>query len=99
MIKGHRTATARAVFETIEADRRWCLTGTPIQNTVEDLYALSRFLRLEPFDDYQWFNRTIVRPLKSRYPVGFERLQVLIRSWCLRRTKDMSITDPGTGAP
>lgn len=36
---------------------------------------------------------TILRPLKNRDVVGFERLQVLLRFWCLRRTKDMSILD------
>eukprot|EP00927_Polykrikos_kofoidii_P040089 TRINITY_DN34327_c0_g2_i1.p1 TRINITY_DN34327_c0_g2~~TRINITY_DN34327_c0_g2_i1.p1 ORF type:complete len:1077 (+),score=209.48 TRINITY_DN34327_c0_g2_i1:61-3291(+) len=98
-IKGHRTATAQAVFDIISAERRWCLTGTPIQNTVEDIFSLSRFLRLEPFDQLQWFNRTIVRPLKSGDAVGFERLQVLLRTWCLRRTKDMQILDPISGSP
>ena len=36
---------------------------------------------------------TILRPLKNRDVVGFERLQVLLRSWCLRRTKDMRASD------
>lgn len=98
VIKNHRTATSKAVCETIVAERRWCLTGTPIQNGIEDIYALARFLRLEPFDHFEWFNRTIVRPFKSRDVSGFERLQVLLRTWCLRRTKDMAITDPETGA-
>jgi len=98
-IKGHRTATAKAVFELISAERRWCLTGTPIQNSVEDLYSLAKFLRLEPFDRFEWFNRTIVRPLKSSDPVGFERLQVVLRTWCLRRTKGMQILDPASGLP
>lgn len=99
VIKGHKTATARAVFDIVAAERRWCLTGTPIQNSVEDIYSLARFLRLEPFDKIEWFNRTISRPLKSRDIVGFERLQILLRTWCLRRTKGMSIRDPNTGAP
>jgi len=99
VIKSHRTATSKAVSDLLVAERRWCLTGTPIQNSIEDLFALSRFLRLEPFDQFEWFNRTIARPLKIRDVVGLERLQVLLRMWCLRRTKDMSILDPATGAP
>eukprot|EP00747_Dinoflagellata_sp_TGD_P094869 gnl/TRDRNA2_/TRDRNA2_166268_c0_seq1.p1 gnl/TRDRNA2_/TRDRNA2_166268_c0~~gnl/TRDRNA2_/TRDRNA2_166268_c0_seq1.p1 ORF type:complete len:672 (-),score=124.39 gnl/TRDRNA2_/TRDRNA2_166268_c0_seq1:87-1823(-) len=98
VIKSHRTATAQAVFDLLKAERRWCLTGTPIQNAIEDVYSLARFLKLEPFDRLDWFNRTIVRPLKSRDIVGFERLQVLLRTWCLRRTKDMKITDTTTGS-
>mmetsp|Transcript_46753 Transcript_46753/g.111191 ORF Transcript_46753/g.111191 Transcript_46753/m.111191 type:complete len:958 (+) Transcript_46753:80-2953(+) len=97
VIKNHRSATAQALFKLIKADRRWCLTGTPIQNSVEDIYSLARFLQLEPFDKQDWFNRTIVRPLKNQDVAGFERLQVLLRTWCLRRTKDMKVKDPLTG--
>mgnify|MGYP002803377023 FL=1 len=93
VIKGHKQATAQAIFQLVEAECKWCLTGTPIQNSAEDLYALARFLKLEPFDHFDWFNRTILRPLKNRDVVGFERLQVVLRSWCLRRTKDQRITD------
>ncbi|CAK0890013.1 unnamed protein product [Prorocentrum cordatum] len=110
-VKNHRTATAKAAFEIIQAERRWCLTGTPIQNSIEDVYSLARFLRLEPFDRLDWFNlgvialfvdpdnRVIMRPLRFQDPVGLERLQILLRTWCLRRTKDMRILDPASGAP
>lgn len=97
VIKGHKQATAQAVFQLVKAECKWCLTGTPIQNSAEDLYSLARFLKLEPFDQFDWFNRTILRPLKNRDAVGFERLQVLLRSWCLRRTKAMRIQDPNSG--
>eukprot|EP00929_Paragymnodinium_shiwhaense_P049077 TRINITY_DN24769_c1_g3_i1.p1 TRINITY_DN24769_c1_g3~~TRINITY_DN24769_c1_g3_i1.p1 ORF type:complete len:1067 (-),score=226.70 TRINITY_DN24769_c1_g3_i1:152-3352(-) len=97
VVKNHKTATAKSVFETLNAERKWCLTGTPIMNSVEDLYSITKFLKLEPFDSWDWFNRTIVRPLKNRDTVGLERLQVLLRTWCLRRTKDMKIVDAETG--
>ncbi|KAE9618533.1 putative DNA helicase chromatin remodeling SNF2 family [Lupinus albus] len=43
-IKNHRTQVARACC-SLRAKRRWCLSGTPIQNTIDDLYSYFRFLR------------------------------------------------------
>ncbi|CAN6969352.1 unnamed protein product [Brassica oleracea var. botrytis] len=37
-IKNHRTQVARACC-ILRAKRRWCLSGAPIQNTVDDLYS------------------------------------------------------------
>jgi len=42
---------------------------------------------VSPFQDYSWWNRVIQRPLKRNEAAGFERLQALVRSICLRRTK------------
>ena len=55
-IKEARTLQSRAVCHLM-ASRRVCLTGTPVQNRIDDLYALIRFLRLEPFDDRGVWNQ------------------------------------------
>jgi len=74
----------------LHADRRWCLTGTPIQNRLDDLGALVRFLKIEPFhgkSSKALFNRYITDPLFSDDEDPFRNLRVLLRSICLRRTK------------
>ena len=49
----------------LNAERRWIVTGTPIQNSMKDLWSLVCFLRLEPFQDKQWWTRVLERPIKD----------------------------------
>ncbi|KAG9219471.1 hypothetical protein CCMSSC00406_0005365 [Pleurotus cornucopiae] len=50
-IKERSTNTAKATFE-LKANYRWCLSGTPLQNRVGELYSLVRFLGGDPFSYY-----------------------------------------------
>ncbi|KAI5843795.1 SNF2 family N-terminal domain-containing protein [Morchella snyderi] len=88
IIREHSTQQSRAVC-MLEAQRRWCLSGTPIQNKLQDFGTLLRFLRLSPFDEDGAFSKYIVRPLKDASPEGLRCLRVLIGSTCLRRNKDI----------
>jgi DNA repair protein RAD16 len=51
LIKDRSTSTARAAFNLVSLNK-WCLTGTPLQNRVGELYSLVRFLRMDPFAFY-----------------------------------------------
>ncbi|PRT57094.1 DNA repair protein RAD16 [Wickerhamiella sorbophila] len=50
-IKDRQASTSRAVF-MVNALYRLCLSGTPLQNRIGELYSLLRFLRVEPFCNY-----------------------------------------------
>ncbi|KAI0938969.1 hypothetical protein AcV5_000510 [Taiwanofungus camphoratus] len=50
-IKERSTNTAKATFE-LQGNYRWCLSGTPLQNRVGELYSLVRFLGGDPFSYY-----------------------------------------------
>ncbi|TCD69165.1 DNA repair protein rad16 [Steccherinum ochraceum] len=50
-IKERATNTAKATFE-LKAKTRWCLSGTPLQNRVGELYSMIRFLGGDPFSFY-----------------------------------------------
>jgi len=47
-IKERSTGTAKASFE-LKSSYKWCLSGTPLQNRVGELYSLVRFLGGDPY--------------------------------------------------
>lgn len=67
---------------------RWCLTATPVQNSLNDLAALFSFLQVSPFESRQVWNQYISQPMKSGDSIAVSRLQTLLKMKVLRRTKD-----------
>lgn len=86
-IKETGTVGSRASCDLM-ADRRLCLTGTPVQNKLDDVFALIKFLRLEPFDDKNIWTEFIGTPVKYGQPLGVARLQTIMKCITLRRTKE-----------
>lgn len=82
-IRNPRSLTSQSVCR-LRAERRWCLTGTPIQNKELDMYALVRFVRCSPFDEYRVWKVWI----DNKSAQGQERMNTLVRSLMLRRTKE-----------
>ncbi|KAF5467585.1 hypothetical protein F2P56_011823 [Juglans regia] len=85
-IKNHRTQVARACC-SLRAKRRWCLSGTPIQNAIDDLYSYFRFLKYDPYAVYKSFYNTIKVPISRNSLHGYKKLQAVLRAIMLRRTK------------
>ncbi|KAJ6286390.1 SNF2 family N-terminal domain-containing protein [Bipolaris maydis] len=76
-------------IQTIPAHIRWCLTGTPIQNSLEDLAALVKFLQVPVLDDLASFRKHISTPILSKTNNRFGNLSRLLEAICLRRTKSI----------
>ncbi|KAG8380997.1 hypothetical protein BUALT_Bualt06G0075000 [Buddleja alternifolia] len=61
MVEGNAAAATELAMR-LHGKHRWCITGTPIQRKLDDLYGLLRFLRASPFDVFRWWTDVISSP-------------------------------------
>jgi SNF2 family DNA or RNA helicase len=87
-IRNRSTKQFQAV-SSLSAEHRWCLTGTPIQNGLEDLGALATFLRVPILEHAPTFRKFITNPITSGSKERFQNLRLLLRTICLRRTREL----------
>jgi SNF2 family DNA or RNA helicase len=71
------SSTTSQIALSIHRSRNWALTGTPIENTPDDLVGIFEFLS----------------PGYLRPGLGAKRLSELVKDHILRRTKDMVLKD------
>lgn len=93
IIKNASTAVAQAC-SLLEAESRWVLTGTPVQNSLNDLYSIVKFLRHDPWNSFRFWKRVISDPYsRGDANGGLPVLRKLLKDIMLRRTKDMRTAD------
>lgn len=90
LIKDRSTKRFKAVC-ALDTHQRWCLTGTPIQNRIDDLSSLFPFLRRAPLDDPKQFDKRVTQPLSRGDSEGLCTLQKSLQSIMIRRTKEVLV--------
>ncbi|KAH8904351.1 hypothetical protein BR93DRAFT_883515, partial [Coniochaeta sp. PMI_546] len=86
----NRNAKATKAACALRAEYRWCLTGTPMQNNLDELQSLIHFLRVQPYDDLGEWRAHIDLPMKKgQGHVAIRRLHSLLRCFMKRRTKEV----------
>lgn len=86
----NRNAKATQACYALRAEYRWCLTGTPMQNSLDELQSLIKFLRIKPYNDLSVWKDQITRPMsQGRGGVAMKRLQFYLKAFMKRRTKDV----------
>ena len=86
----NRNAKASKAAYSLKSEYRWCLTGTPMQNNLDELQSLIRFLKIRPYDDLHVWKDQITRPMsQGRGGIAIKRLQYYLKAFMKRRTKDV----------
>lgn len=86
----NRNAKATQAACALDAEYRWCLSGTPMQNNLDELQSLIKFLRIKPYNDLAAWKEQIGKPIANgRGQLAIERLQIFLKAFMKRRTKDV----------
>ncbi len=92
-VKNSSTSTYRAACRLPNA-MRICLSGTPFENDLRELKSIFDFLLPGYLGSDRFFNKNILRPLKTNENLGDEMvLKRLIHPFKLRRTKEAVLPD------
>jgi SNF2 family DNA or RNA helicase len=87
-IKNPSSKIYKAVNE-IKAENKLVLTGTPIENSLSDLWAQLNFLNKGMLGSYNFFKDEFLTPIeKHKNQEKEEQLNTLIEPFILRRTKE-----------
>ena len=92
-IKNPGSKVAQSVNK-LRSSHRLTLTGTPIENSINDLWSQMNFLNKGLLGSYRYFQKTFVQPIeKMKDEKAVEQLQRMIKPFVLRRTKKQVATD------
>ncbi|KAL7910770.1 SNF2 family N-terminal domain-containing protein [Trichoderma velutinum] len=95
----NRNAKATKACCALRSEYRWCLSGTPMQNNLEELQSLIKFLRIRPYDDLKAWKDQIEQPMKGgKGHIALGRLHSFLRCFMKRRTKEI-LKQPGALTP
>ncbi|XP_067124798.1 E3 ubiquitin-protein ligase SHPRH [Centruroides vittatus] len=61
MVESTTTKTAE-MAQRLTSVHRWCVTGTPIQKSIDDLFGLLLFLGVNPFCVKTWWKEIVLNP-------------------------------------
>ncbi|XP_061700944.1 E3 ubiquitin-protein ligase SHPRH isoform X1 [Syngnathoides biaculeatus] len=62
------TAKAAEMALRLASVNRWCVSGTPVQRGLEDLYGLVLFLGVDPYWVKHWWDQLLYRPYRRGNP-------------------------------
>lgn len=92
-IKNSNTQNSKAI-KSINAETRYALTGTPIENSLAELWSIFDYIMPGYLFDYRKFKSLYEVPIvKDNNQRALNRLKLLIEPFILRRTKKEVLTE------
>jgi len=92
VIKNPKAKMTQAVKQ-LRAQHKLCLTGTPMENHLGELWSLFDFLMPGYLSNYKGFNDLYRKPIENGESYAQEWLNKRISPFLLRRTKDAVATE------
>lgn len=92
-IKNSATQMANAV-KSVKSLHRFALTGTPVENSLAELWSIFDFVMPDYLYGYQYFKRTFESPVvRDKSAKAAEALQRIVSPFILRRLKSDVLTE------
>ncbi|MGN0593457.1 MAG: SNF2-related protein [Ruminococcus sp.] len=92
-IKNHSTQAAKAV-KGIHAEIRFALTGTPVENSLAELWSIFDFIMPDYLFSYTYFKKNFESPIVSKNDkTAVKNLQEIVSPFILRRLKKDVLTE------
>ncbi len=85
----NRASEISKVVLSLEADSKISLSGTPIENSLSDLWSQMEFINPATLGSFKYFKEKFLLPIEKRDdPAAKEQLFNRVRPFFLRRTKE-----------
>lgn len=91
-IKNPETKNAKAV-KTLKSDYRFALTGTPIENSLAELWSIFDFIMPNYLGSYARFRENYESEILKGNDSAYTRLKKLVSPFILRRLKSAVLTE------
>src|SRR5690606_14343470 len=88
------TSKSFKAIKSLSSRNKLVLSGTPIENSVADIWSQMHFANPGLLGSYSFFQKEFVIPIeKKKDEAKAARLQAIIKPFVLRRTKDQVATE------
>lgn len=82
------------IISQIDAEHKVSLSGTPIENSLSDLWSQMQFINPNLLGEYPKFEKLFKKPIeKNQSEEALTHLKSLVKPYILRRTKEQVLTD------